>query len=506
MARLQKFTGDSIEVLLEEIREKFKGDAKIVSATRTKRRSAFGLSTKYRYELLIERISESQTMELTATLGTDVLGDLSLQGERESQAPLPATQYASFAIELQNAYMSAKGIKAPVGVDSFVGSEAEDTLVLSAVAKKGLAKSPKSHAKANSRTAHWDNSRDNSLTRSVTNGLLATGSEDFAAQLASPKSEIASLYTPMVVNNEGKWRVPARISEPSWRSLDDEDEVITVSATSSDMTEARELLVQGTGGLTGAEMRFRYPKGEDRKVATPMQSSVRGNGQDLLIDLTDDSNLIKFPTPRTDAARSSMNGDSFQAQSQQSQNRQAQDQADMIRDELAEFVSELHDWPIINSGDVVIFVGSSEQAMSSFDKVCDIYGVDEDRRFIIAGSGIPKWLGTALQRVTSAIAEGHRSTRSFAIWLSEQEVIPVVEKLGRRTSVIVAHLDDPKGDQLLGRSSLPRIDALSLSSIDSADDLFEVFKYGIPVLALEGERSTDTLWMRMVDRYLKEVG
>ena len=151
MARLQKFTGDSIEVLLEEIREKFKGDAKIVSATRTKRRSAFGLSTKYRYELLIERISESQTMELTATLGTDVLGDLSLQGERESQAPLPATQYASFAIELQNAYMSAKGIKAPVGVDSFVGSEAEDTLVLSAAAKKGLANSPKSHAKANSR-------------------------------------------------------------------------------------------------------------------------------------------------------------------------------------------------------------------------------------------------------------------------------------------------------------------------------------------------------------------
>ncbi|NNN11991.1 MAG: hypothetical protein HKL83_09075 [Acidimicrobiaceae bacterium] len=501
MARLQKFTGDSIEVLLEEIREKFKGDAKIVSATRTKRRSAFGLSTKYRYELLIERISESQTMELPSTSGTDVLGDLSLHGERESQAPLPATQYASFAIELQNAYMSAKGMKAPVGVDSFVGSEAEDTLVLSAAAKKGLAKAPKSHATAGSRTAYRDNSRDNSLTGSVTNGLLATGSEDFAAQVASPKSEIASLYTPMVVNNEGKWRVPARISEPSWRSLDEEDEVITVSATTSDITRGRELLVQGPGGLTGAEVRFRYPKGDERKVATRMPSSAQPNGQDLLIDLTDDSNLIKFPTPHIGAARSSKNGDSLQSQNQQTQNQQ-----DMIRDQLAEFVSELHDWPIINSGDVVIFVGSSEQAMSSFDKVCDIYGVDADRRFIIAGSGIPKWFGTALQRVTSAIAEGHRSTRSFAIWLSEQEVIPVVEKLGRRTSVIVAHLDDPKGDQSLGRSFLPRIDALSLSSINSADDLFEVFKYGIPVLALEGERSTDTLWMRMVDRYLKEVG
>jgi hypothetical protein len=255
-------------------------------------------------------------------------------------------------------------------------------------------------------------------------------------------------------------------------------------------------LAQGAGGPSEAELRFGYPKGADRKADPRRPSAVQSQNLDLVIDLTDNSNLIKFPSPHLDANNPSIyNGFDL-----------APLEANTIREELSEFVSELHDWPIINSGDVVIFVGSSEQGMSSFDTVCDIYGVDEDRRFIIAGSGIPKWLGTALQRVTAAIAEGHRSTRTFAIWLSEEEVAPVIEKLGRRTSVLVAHVDDPTRGEALRLSSLPRVDALSLSSIDSADGLLEVFKYGLPVLALEGERSTDALWMRMVDRYLKEVG
>ncbi|NNN13826.1 MAG: hypothetical protein HKL81_08780, partial [Acidimicrobiaceae bacterium] len=480
MARLQMSTGDSIEVLLEEIREKFKGDAKIVSATRTKRRSAFGLASRYRYELLVERLSQSQVLELptgamVAGSELDAFGDLPSQEAREAAAPLPVAQYASFAIELQNAYMSAKGIKKAPEAGSFVGSEAEDTLVLSSVAKKGMAQSSKPSAKANPRIAP----RDERIAGSVRGGLLATGSEDFAAQANSNRAEIASMYTPMVVNNEGKWRVPQRISEPSWRSLDDSADMLSGATNMSITTEEIGSLAKGTGGPSEAELRFGYPKGADRKADLRRPSAVQSQNLELVIDLTDNSNLIKFPSPHFDANNpSSSNGFDL-----------APLEANTIRDELSEFVSELHDWPIINSGDVVIFVGSSPQAMSSFDTVCDIYGVDEDRRFIVAGSGIPKWLGTALQRVTAAIAEGHRSTRTFAIWLSEEEVAPVIEKLGRRTSVLVAHVDDPTRGEALRLSSLPRVDALSLSSIDSADGLLEVFKYGLPVLALEGERS-----------------
>ncbi len=497
MARQQKFTGDSIEVLLGEIREKFKGDAKIVSATRTKRRSAFGLASRYRYELLVERPSQSQVLELptgavVAGSETGAFGGLTAQETREAAAPLPAAGYASFAIELQNAYMSAKGIKATPQDGIFAGSEAEDTLVLSSAAKRGMVNSSKASAKANPKSAP----RDERMTGSVSGGLLATGSEDFAAIANSSRAEIASLYTPMVVNNEGKWRVPQRISEPLWRSLDDGAEALPNATTMSVMTEENGPLGQEVDGWSEAERRFGYSKVADRKADTRKPSVARPQNREMVIDLTDDSNLIRFPSPRSDANGSSMrNGIAPPSL-----------EPDTIREELSEFVSELHDWPIINSGDVVIFVGSSEQGMSSFDTVCDIYGVDEDRRFIIAGSGIPKWLGTALQRVTAAIAEGHRSTRTFAIWLSEEEVAPVIEKLGRRTSVLVAHVDAPASGKALRLSLLPRVDALSLSSIDSADCLLEVFKYGLPVLALEGERSTDALWMRMVDRYLKEVG
>lgn len=490
MARRQTFSGDSIEGILVEIRENYGNEAKIVSATRMKHRGGFGLGSRYTFEVTIEKLDPPAAPVETTVVASDRL-DVRTSDPRD---------FATFATELQRAWLDAKSTDSAMSVEGsnsldkagaanfigFVDEDTEDTLVISADARRTL------------RSATNSSSERYRTMPSMAMASMSSDSDPFVVDYPEPILP----STPMVVSSQGRWRIPAKVSLPTWRAISSKSRHQFQDPAESDpelIEDPNDPFVrdwedvnkgahaEALGGPTPAVLGTSatvVPANEVEKVEEWSESPRDPDGREgVVIDLrTAPTNLaervngpvIQPIAPRL--GRSSV---------------------------ILELLGQLHQAPMLSPGGVVIYSSSSSDGLVNFEALCDVYRIEDGRRFIGAGRGIPSWLSTPPSRVASALEEGTVKQSSFAIWLAHREIGQLVSVLGRRDSLVFTHIEDPGECDMKQILELPRIDGICVSSILSPESVERSLSLKLPILTLEGQASSVDKWVRLVDSYLE---